>query len=188
MTADRALGAAIRSGAGGVHGAAVRAGAAAHRPIRRRCRKLRLRTFDLFQVLRPREQTVAPGRHRRHRRSKPEGDRAMAVAAHGRGRSGHASSRELGARGDRLRHHLSPSPTACRPRSRRKASAASTTRRAPSCDSLPSNDEVLADAIKHARVVVGQAGSATPQPRSRRGEGAANRLRRSTDPIRRRSW
>jgi adenylate cyclase len=31
---------------------------------------------------------------------------------------------------------------------------------------LPSNDEVLADAIKNARVVVGQAGSATRQPRS----------------------
>jgi adenylate cyclase len=31
---------------------------------------------------------------------------------------------------------------------------------------LPSNDDVLADAIKHARVVVGQAGSATSQPRT----------------------
>jgi adenylate cyclase len=33
-------------------------------------------------------------------------------------------------------------------------------------DSLPSNDEVLADAIKHSRVVVGQAGSAFPNPRT----------------------
>ncbi len=32
-------------------------------------------------------------------------------------------------------------------------------------DSLPSNDEVFADAIKKSRVVVGQAGSATPEPR-----------------------
>ena len=32
--------------------------------------------------------------------------------------------------------------------------------------SLPSNDEALADAIKHARVVVGQAGSETSMPRS----------------------
>src|SRR5579862_256021 len=31
-------------------------------------------------------------------------------------------------------------------------------------DSLPSNDEVLADAIKHSRVVVGQAGAAKPAP------------------------
>ncbi len=31
-------------------------------------------------------------------------------------------------------------------------------------DSLPSNDEVLADAIKHSRVVVGQTGAATPVP------------------------
>jgi adenylate cyclase len=30
-------------------------------------------------------------------------------------------------------------------------------------DSLPSNDEALADAIKHSRVVVGQAGAATPE-------------------------
>jgi adenylate cyclase len=33
-------------------------------------------------------------------------------------------------------------------------------------DSLPSNDEVLADAIKHSRVVVGQAGTAIPTPKS----------------------
>jgi adenylate cyclase len=32
-------------------------------------------------------------------------------------------------------------------------------------DSLPSNDQVLADAIKQSRVVVGQAGAATPTPR-----------------------
>src|SRR5215813_2325479 len=32
--------------------------------------------------------------------------------------------------------------------------------------SLPSNDEVLAEAIRHSRVVVGQVGSATPVPRS----------------------
>ena len=31
-------------------------------------------------------------------------------------------------------------------------------------DSLPSNDDVLADAIKHSRVVVGEAGAATPTP------------------------
>src|ERR1700733_3011995 len=33
-------------------------------------------------------------------------------------------------------------------------------------DSLPSNDDVLADAIKHSRVVVGQAGTAIPAPKS----------------------
>ena len=46
-------------------------------------------------------------------------------------------------------------------------------------DSLPSNDEVLADAIKHSRVVVGQAGAATPVPTAAGRGGAANRLRRS---------
>jgi adenylate cyclase len=33
-------------------------------------------------------------------------------------------------------------------------------------DSLPSNDEALAEAIKHSRVVVGQAGAAAPEPRT----------------------
>jgi adenylate cyclase len=33
-------------------------------------------------------------------------------------------------------------------------------------DALPSNDEVLADAIKHSRVVVGEAGSAAREPRT----------------------
>src|SRR5271170_4855391 len=33
-------------------------------------------------------------------------------------------------------------------------------------DSLPSNDEVFADAIKHSRVVVGQAGAAKPAPKT----------------------
>src|ERR1700734_2176907 len=33
-------------------------------------------------------------------------------------------------------------------------------------DSLPSNDDVLADAIKHSHVVVGQVGTATPTPRT----------------------
>src|SRR6202167_931850 len=33
-------------------------------------------------------------------------------------------------------------------------------------DSLPSNDVVLADAIKHSHVVVGQVGTATPTPRT----------------------
>ena len=31
-------------------------------------------------------------------------------------------------------------------------------------DTLPSNDEALADAIRHSRVVVGQAGAAAPEP------------------------
>jgi len=33
-------------------------------------------------------------------------------------------------------------------------------------DNLPSNDDVLADAIGHSRVILGQAGAATPAPRS----------------------
>ena len=43
--------------------------------------EVRLRTFDLFQVLRPREQTAAPGRHRRYRRGQ-----ALRKSGNGRGR------------------------------------------------------------------------------------------------------
>ena len=46
-------------------------------------------------------------------------------------------------------------------------------------DSLPSNDDVLADAIKHSRVVVGEAGAATVDAARRSRSGAADRLRRS---------
>ena len=109
------LGAAVRSGAGGMRRAAVRAGAAAladPRPIE----ELRLRTFDLFQVLRPREQTIAPGRHRRYRRGEPQGDRAMAVAADRRGRPRHPP-RPSSAPSRSASTSSSPSPIACRRRS-----------------------------------------------------------------------
>jgi adenylate cyclase len=52
---------------------------------------------------------------------------------------------------------------------------------------LPSNDEVLAQAIKEARVVVGQAGSAMPR-RARRPRWRCRPASPSRGPIRRRSW
>ena len=67
--------------------------------------ELRLRTFDLFQVSAPARADRAAGRHRRYRRSEPEGDRAMAVAADRGGRSGHPPARAR-RRGDRLRHRF----------------------------------------------------------------------------------
>ena len=54
-------------------------------------------------------------------------------------------------------------------------------------DSLPSNDAVLADAIKHSRVVVGQVGSAHVDPKTK----AEQRCRPASPfavPIRRRFW
>jgi adenylate cyclase len=126
--------------------------------------ELRLRTFDLFQALRPREQTIHP----------------VAIVD-----IDEASLKEIGqwpwprtmvadlitrlkeqgalvigfdvifAEPDRT----SPAVAAESFRGLDDATRAK-------LSSLPSNDEVLADAIKHARVVVGQAGAATPQPRS----------------------
>ncbi len=59
-----------------------------------------------------------------------------------------------------------PSPTACRRMLRRQIFAGIDAETRAKLDSLPSNDEVLADAIKHSRVVVGEAGSAIVTPRS----------------------
>ena len=45
-------------------------------------------------------------------------------------------------------------------------------------DSLPSNDEALAEAIKHSRVVIGQAGAAEPEPGGRPSLARRGELRR----------
>jgi len=126
--------------------------------------ELRLRTFDLFQVLRPRAQTEFP----------------VAIVD-----IDEASLKEIGqwpwprtmiadlvtritqlggvvigfdiifAEPDRMSPAIAEqSFRGIDPETRAKL------------DSLPSNDDVLADAIKHSRVVVGQAGAATPAPRS----------------------
>ena len=54
-------------------------------------------------------------------------------------------------------------------------------------DSLPSNDDVLADAIKHSRVVVGQAASATRR-RARRPRWRCRPASPFAGPIRRPFW
>jgi len=126
--------------------------------------ELRLRTFDLFQVLRPRAQTEFP----------------VAIVD-----IDEASLKEIGqwpwprtmiadlvtritqlggvvigfdiifAEPDRMSPAIAEqSFRGIDPETRAKL------------DSLPSNDDVLADAIKHSRVVVGQAGAATLAPRS----------------------
>ena len=140
--------------------------------------ELRLRTFDLLQVLRPRQQTARP----------------VVIAD-----IDEASLKEIGQWPwprtvvadlvTRLRElgavaigfdivfaepdRMSPALAA---ESFRGLDAATRDKLA----ALPSNDEVLADAIKQAGVVVvGQAGAATPAPRSASRDGAADRLRHS---------
>ena len=71
----------------------------------------------------------------------------MAVAAHHCRRSGH-EDHAARRRRHRLRHHLRRAGPHVAGDRRATAFAASTPRPAPSCDSLPSNDEVLADAIE----------------------------------------
>jgi adenylate cyclase len=86
----------------------------------------------------------------------------MAVAAYDHRRFGHPHHAAWRS-GDRFRYHL--------PRTRphvaigRRAQLSWHRRRdRAKLDSLPSNDDALADAIKHSRVVVGQAGSAVFEP------------------------
>jgi adenylate cyclase len=126
--------------------------------------ELRLRTFDLFQALRPREQTMRP----------------VAIVD-----IDEASLKEIGQWPwprtvvadliTRLKEQgavvigfdiIFAEPDRMSPAVAAESFRGLDDETRAKLGSLPSNDDVLADAIKHARVVVGQAGSATPQPRS----------------------
>ncbi len=126
--------------------------------------ELRLRTFDLFQVLRPREQTIRP----------------VAIVD-----IDEASLKEIGQWPwprtlvadliTRLKEQgalvigfdiVFAEPDRMSPAVAAESFRGLDDETRAKLGSLPSNDEVLADAIKHARVVVGQAGSPTLQPRS----------------------
>src|SRR5580658_2627275 len=126
--------------------------------------ELRVRTFDLFQVLRPREQTSHPvvivdidedslkaiGQWPWPRTT--IADLVMRITQLGAVTIGFDV---IFAEPDRMSPAIAEqSFRGIDPDTRAKL------------DTLPSNDAVLADAIKHARVVVGQAGSPTPQPRA----------------------
>jgi adenylate cyclase len=126
--------------------------------------ELRLRTFDLFQVLRPRQQTIRP----------------VAIVD-----IDEASLKEIGQWPwprtlvadliTRLKEQgalvigfdiVFAEPDRMSPAVAAESFRGLDDETRAKLGSLPSNDEVLADAIKHARVVVGQAGSPTLQPRS----------------------
>src|SRR5579862_7600922 len=126
--------------------------------------ELRLRTFDLFQVLHPREQTIRP----------------VAVVD-----IDEASLKEIGQWPwprtlvadliTRLKEQgalvvgfdiIFAEPDRMSPAVAAESFRGLDDETRAKLGNLPSNDEVLAGAIKNARVVVGQAGAATPQARS----------------------
>jgi len=126
--------------------------------------ELRLRTFDLFQVLRPRQQTVRPvvivDIDEASLKEIGQWPWPRTLVADLVTRIKEAGAVAIGfdivfAEPDRM----SPRVAAASFRGLDDATREK-------LDSLPSNDEVLADAVKNAHVVVGQAGSATPQPRT----------------------
>ena len=141
-----ALGALVRRGASGVHRAPVRAGAAAHhRPAAARgSAAAHVRSVSGAA---PARADSAAGRHRRHRRGEPQGDRAMAVAAHRGGRSRHPARRARRRR-HRLRHRLSRARPHVARRCRRQASAVSTRRRARSSPACRATTRSWREAIK----------------------------------------
>jgi adenylate cyclase len=126
--------------------------------------ELRLRTYDLFQVLRPRAQTIRPVAivdiDEASLKDIGQWPWPRTLVADLITRLKEQGALVIGfdiifAEPDRM----SPAVAAEGFRGLDDATRAK-------LGSLPSNDDVLADAIKHARVVVGQAGAATPQPRS----------------------
>src|ERR1700733_6118352 len=126
--------------------------------------ELRLRTFDLFQVLRPRPQTSFPvvivdideaslkeiGQWPWPRTT--VADLVTRITELGAGTIGFDV---IFSEPDRM------SPAVAE-QSFRGLDAETRAK----LDTLPNNDQVLADAIKQSRVVVGQAGSSTPEPRT----------------------
>jgi adenylate cyclase len=127
-------------------------------------REVRLRTFDLFQVLRPREQKAWPvvivDIDEDSLKEIGQWPWPRTILADLVTRITQAGAVTIGfdvifAEPDRM------SP-AIAEQSFRGIDADTRAK----LDSLPSNDEVFADAIKHSRVVVGQAGAAKPAPKT----------------------
>jgi len=127
-------------------------------------REVRLRTFDLFQVLRPREQKARPvvivDIDEDSLKEIGQWPWPRTILADLVTRITQAGAVTIGfdvvfAEPDRM------SP-AIAEQSFRGIDADTRAK----LDSLPSNDEVFADAIKHSRVVVGQAGAAKPAPKT----------------------
>jgi adenylate cyclase len=145
-------------------------------------REVRLRTFDLFQVLRPREQKAWPvvivDIDEDSLKEIGQWPWPRTILADLVTRITQAGAVTVGfdvifAEPDRM------SP-AIAEQSFRGIDADTRAK----LDSLPSNDEVFADAIKHSRVVVGQAGAAKPAPKTQAEAGLQTGFAiRGPDPL-----
>jgi adenylate cyclase len=126
--------------------------------------ELRLRTFDLFQVLRPRPQTSFPV-------VIVDIDEAS-LKAIGQWPWPRTTVADLVTRITRLGavaigfDVIFSEPDRMSPAVAEHSFEGLDAETRAKLDALPSNDEVLADAIKHSRVVVGEAGSAVSEPRT----------------------
>src|SRR5437588_1806680 len=126
--------------------------------------ELRVRTFDFFQVLRPRQQDIRPvvivdideaslkaiGQWPWPRTT--VGDMVTQIT-------------QLGAVAIGF-DIIFPEPDRMSPAIAEQSFRGIDPETRAKLDSLPSNDEALAEAIKHSRVVVGQAGAAEPEPKT----------------------
>jgi adenylate cyclase len=126
--------------------------------------ELRARTFDFFQVLRPRPQEIRPVVI-----VDIDEDSLKAIGQWPWPRTTIADLvtriTQLGALAIGF-DIIFPEPDRMSPAIAERSFRGIDTDTRAKLDSLPSNDEALAEAIKHSRVVVGQAGAAAPEPRT----------------------
>jgi adenylate cyclase len=126
--------------------------------------EVRLRTFDLFQVLRPRQQTTHPvvivDIDEASLKEIGQWPWPRTVVADLVTRIAEQGALAIGF------DAIFPEPDRMSPAIAEHSFRGIDAETRAKLDSLPSNDEVLANAIKQSRVVVGQAGSPLPVPRT----------------------
>ncbi len=126
--------------------------------------ELRLRTFDFFQVLRPRKQTINPvvivDIDEASLKAIGQWPWPRTVLADLVTRISGLGAVAIGF------DIIFPEPDRMSPAVAEKSFRGLDPDTRSKLDSLPSNDQVFADAIKQARVVVGQAGSPIPTPKT----------------------
>jgi adenylate cyclase len=126
--------------------------------------ELRVRTFDFFQVLRPRPQEIRPV-------VIVDIDEAS-LRAIGQWPWPRTTVADLVTQITRLGavaigfDIIFPEPDRMSPAIAERSFRGIDAETRAKLDTLPSNDEALAEAIKHSRVVVGQAGAAAPEPQT----------------------
>ena len=122
----------------------------------------RLRTFDLFQVLRPREQTARPvvivDMDEKSQKEIGQWPWPRTVLADLVSEIARAGAVAIGF------DIVFPEPDRMSPSVAEKSFRGLDLETRAKLDGLASNDDIFADAIRRARVVVGQAGSPTPEP------------------------